>query len=569
MILITIKGESDHRGKVDAGINLGSNQSGAPSGKTFVNWWGWSEHFCSEEWAARMLGSKQLKTSQETTNMISKSYVRILLTLFAVFLLPLPAVAQAGQLRILHSFQETDGDEPTWLLQASDGTLYGVTFRGGSPGLGNGVLYKVDRAGTFTVIHTFTDTPDGSIPSRLIQASDGSIYGLAASGGSHSAGTIYRIDSAGTYSILHSFNGTSEGDGPTFLMQATDGFFYGTTSFGGTSAGCVNNHVNGTLFRMDSAGSITPLHTFCESLDGSLPNSIFEAADGFFYGTCKEDGPFQLGSGNGTFWKSDTSGNVTLLHVFGPTRLYGAQPTQPNGVVQAADGFFYGASNGGGGFSSGAVFKADSQGNVTTLHSFNNYGSDGSDPETNFSLGRDGFFYGTAKQGGLPIDSNRTGVVYRADTSGHVWVLHTFTGDDGAGPASTPILGLPGKTIYVTATFEGAFGRGVTGSFASLATVPIANLVFSPNPVLSGQSTTATLTLRQPAPAQGQVVSLFATNSQNVPPSVIVPAGQNSLTFTINTTPIGVRFEATVTASIGSLGLSAPLKLLPSGRAVR
>jgi hypothetical protein len=29
-----------------------------------------------------------------------------------------------------------------------------------------------------------------------------------------------------------------------------------------------------------------------------------------------------------------------------------------------------------------------------------------------------------------------------------------------------------------------------------------------------------------------------------------------------------VRFEATVTASIGSLGLSSPLKLLPSGAAV-
>ena len=96
--------------------------------------------------------------------MISKSPLPLLLTILAVFLLPLPAVAQAGKLKVLHAFQETDGDEPTWLLQASDGTLYGVTFRGGSPGLGNGVLYKVDRAGTFTVIHTFTDTPDGSIP---------------------------------------------------------------------------------------------------------------------------------------------------------------------------------------------------------------------------------------------------------------------------------------------------------------------------------------------------------------------------------------------------------------------
>ena len=74
--------------------------------------------------------------------MISKSPLPLLLTLLAVLLLPLPGVAQAGKLKVLHAFQETDGDEPTWLLQASDGTLYGVTFRGGSPGLRNGVLYS-------------------------------------------------------------------------------------------------------------------------------------------------------------------------------------------------------------------------------------------------------------------------------------------------------------------------------------------------------------------------------------------------------------------------------------------
>src|SRR3954467_2380923 len=123
---------------------------------------------------------------------------------------------------ILHSFDGADGDEPTWLVQANDGTLWGVTFLGGGGGLGNGVLYKIDRGGTFTVVHTFTDTPDGSLPGRLNRASDGTIYGLTLSGGTNSAGTVYKITTTGVYSVLHSFDPLTEGSGPNQLFQSSD-----------------------------------------------------------------------------------------------------------------------------------------------------------------------------------------------------------------------------------------------------------------------------------------------------------------------------------------------------------
>lgn len=155
-----------------------------------------------------------------------------------------------------------------------------------------------------------------------------------------SAGTIYRVNPAGAYSVLHSFNGHSEGKTPNFLIEANDGAFYGTASFFGMPI------ANGTLFRIDAAGNFTSLHTFQQGLDGANPNSVFQATDGLLYGTCRQGGALGGGAtGIGTFWRSDLTGNVTLLHVFGPKTLDGNQPTEPLGIVQASDGLFYGASN--------------------------------------------------------------------------------------------------------------------------------------------------------------------------------------------------------------------------------
>lgn len=150
--------------------------------------------------------------------------------------------ADAAGSKVLHAFNGNDGNEPTWLLEANDGTLWGVTFLGGGSGLGDGVLYKIDRARNFTVVHTFTDRPDGSLPNKLIQASDGTIYGLSASGGANFGGTVYKVSTTGSYSILHSFNPVTEGSGPSHLIQASDGFFYGTAGVAGIPDPNCSNH---------------------------------------------------------------------------------------------------------------------------------------------------------------------------------------------------------------------------------------------------------------------------------------------------------------------------------------
>jgi len=95
----------------------------------------------------------------------------------------------------------------------------------------------------------------------LIQATDGNIYGATSSGGvidaicSNGCGTAFRIPlSGGALTILHAFTG-SEGVQVQRLIQATDGSFYGTARFGGSSS-------QGTLFKMDAAGSVSVLFNF-------------------------------------------------------------------------------------------------------------------------------------------------------------------------------------------------------------------------------------------------------------------------------------------------------------------
>src|SRR5439155_21005412 len=58
--------------------------------------------------------------------------------------------------------------------------------------------------------------------------------------------------------------------------------------------------------------------------------------------------------------------------------------------------------------------------------------------------------------------------------------------------------------------------------------------------VTGGRSITGTVTLTDPAPAEGRVVPLLSTNSQvaSAPPSVIVPAGATTASFPIATTPV-------------------------------
>ena len=200
----------------------------------------------------------------------------------------------AGQFTLLYSFCSlshcADGSFPYGNpIQTSDGTLYGMTDGGGAKGVGT--IFKIAPDGTFSTLHSFTGG-DGSGPVSLIQGADGNLYGLTDFGGAHRSGTIFRITTAGQLTTLYSFcsqAGCTDGTNPERIVQATDGNLYGATGLGGVSSCGGFNSGCGTLFQFTSSGTFTTLHAF-DATDGSEPNSLLQDTSGNFYGTSLQGG---------------------------------------------------------------------------------------------------------------------------------------------------------------------------------------------------------------------------------------------------------------------------------------
>lgn len=98
-----------------------------------------------------------------------------------------------GAFTLLYSFSGFDGDRPAGgLVQASDGYLYGTTS--GNLFMGRyGNVFRIATNGQFTVLFSFTGGDDGGEPSGLVQADDGNLYGTTYLGGVRSYGTVFRI----------------------------------------------------------------------------------------------------------------------------------------------------------------------------------------------------------------------------------------------------------------------------------------------------------------------------------------------------------------------------------------
>jgi uncharacterized repeat protein (TIGR03803 family) len=307
-------------------------------------------------------------------------------------------LTSSGTLTVLHSFTAySDGAEPyAGLIQATDGNFYGVTTIGGRT---LGTVFKITPSGTFTSLHVFAGYPtDGANPwPPLMQASDGNFYGTTYGGGTSNVGTVFKITAGGSLTILHSFTGTPDGGNlQAGLVQGSDGSLYGTAVGGGTNG-------EGTVFKITTSGTLTTLHSFAIT-DGAAPSgTLVKASDGNFYGTTYEGGA----SNAGTVFKMTPSGTLTTLYSF-CSQLSCADGRVPYaGLVQASDGNFYGTTyEGGGATDYGTVFAITPSGTLTTLHIFT--GADGAYPYAGLIQTANGNFYGATKAGG----TNNAGTVF-------------------------------------------------------------------------------------------------------------------------------------------------------------
>ena len=144
---------------------------------------------------------------------------------------------------------------------------------------------------------------------------DGSFYGVSSTGGANrNLGAFFRVTASGARTTLYSF-GSRNDDAirpDANLIQGSDGNFYGTSATGGASG-------EGTVFRITPAGVETVLVSFAGGAGGepaSPAGGLIEGADGNFYGTTRAGGT----NGTGVVYRLTPAGVLSTLYSFGSNR---------------------------------------------------------------------------------------------------------------------------------------------------------------------------------------------------------------------------------------------------------
>lgn len=350
--------------------------------------------------------------------------------------------------RVFYSFpSEQAGNDPTsTLVRDQAGNLYGTTFSGGTS-FGNncslwggcGTIFKITPTGKQTTLFNFGLTStDGQNPYSTVAVVGNALYGTTIYGGVDGNGTVFKLDSTGHETILHSFTGGTDGKYPDAgVVPDSAGNIYGAAQQGGNLADCDGGGC-GTIFKIANDGSFTALYSFTGGADGASPTTtMIRDSQGNLYGVGESGGTGPCVGGCGVVFKMNSSGNETVLYSFNGPPNDGQEPVGP--LVRDAAGNLYGTTTFGGPHNAGIVYKVDPNGNETVLYSFAQWPAPGGQyPDGALLLDKQGNLYGGTSTGG----QFALGALFKLTQSGELTVLHYFSGgpNDGGEPdgALTP-----------------------------------------------------------------------------------------------------------------------------------
>jgi len=341
-------------------------------------------------------------------------------------------------------FNYTNGSHPTAELLLGQDGNYYGTAHNG--GTTNGTVFQMTPAGTVTQLLTFNMSNGANPHAALIQGPNGVLYGTTEQGGTNgNNGTVFQITTNGQFTILVSFNNTNGADPVSALLQGTNAMLYGTTQSGGTNGGY------GTVFQITTNGQLTTLVSFNNTNGANPLGALVRTADGTLFGTTYSG---VGGTTNGTVFQISTNGQLTTLVSFNGAN--GANPY--SGLIRASDGNFYGTTYNGGSAGVGTVFKMTLGGALTSLASFNN--TNGANPRGVLLQAADGNFYGTTQSGG----TNGFGSIFKMTPGGTITPLYSFDPVSGGDlPVAGLILGADGE-LYGTTQSGGAKAVGTVYS---------------------------------------------------------------------------------------------------------
>ena len=280
------------------------------------------------------------------------------------------------------------------------------------------------------------------------------------------AAFVSTADAAHKYKVLHSFGASGDGFNPEQGDVAVDSAenVYGVTEAGGANG-------RGIVYKIAPDNTETILHNFAGGTDdGSNPvgGVLYDESSGFLVGTTFNGGLTKVcGNGCGVVYALAPNGTIAVAPFKGGSKQ-GQNPV--GGLLYDKKQSVYGTTQYGGSANMGTVYKLSSSGHMTLLHSFT--GPDGNDPLSRPIRDGAGNLYGVTSGGG----ANNQGAVWEVAPDGTETVLYSFTGgDDGKEPYGALARDRAGN-LYGTTVYGGAKGAGVVfklapdGTFETLYT---------------------------------------------------------------------------------------------------
>jgi uncharacterized repeat protein (TIGR03803 family) len=265
-----------------------------------------------------------------------------------------------GQVTVehLHTLEISEGQRTVGrLIEAGDGSLLGVTERGGANDCGT--VFRITPQGQFMVLHHFDPLTTGcESTGGLIRGPEPAevFYGATqfqgrTPTGGLAVGTIYRITAGGDVEVFYA---VPQGDivAPVGrLLLASDGNFYGMTRGSGPQ---------GCLFRLTQQGEFSTFHDFNDSA-GTIPfGGLTEGTDGLMYGVA-----------GATVFRISTVGAFEPLHTFAPLQVQSNADGFPGPfdgpMILGPDGNLWGTTGRGGNNGAGSTFRVTPEGEFTAF----------------------------------------------------------------------------------------------------------------------------------------------------------------------------------------------------------
>lgn len=140
---------------------------------------------------------------------------------------------------VLYSFTGgSDGGNPVGkLTQDANGNMYGVTYAGGSTPTAYGTVFRITPSGVESALYSFcaeANCADGARPAgALVLDAAGNLYGTTILGGTLDAGVVFKVTRAGTESVLQNLTIAADGGNGAVLDRA--GNVYVEINAGGKS----------------------------------------------------------------------------------------------------------------------------------------------------------------------------------------------------------------------------------------------------------------------------------------------------------------------------------------------